>query len=141
VATANATTRAGEALRRLALGYPEVREDFPWGERALKVNKKVFLFLRYGAGQLSLSLKLPSSQGTALMFPFAQPTGYGLGKAGWVTAQFERGSRPPLPLLKAWLDESYHAVAPKRLAAKVPGRVPSASRLPKKPLPRRKANS
>lgn len=137
MATLNATTRAGEALRRLALRYPEVHEDFPWGERALKVNKKVFLFLRYGAGQLSLALKLPTSQGTALMFPFARPTGYGLGKAGWVSAQFERGSRPPLPLLKAWLDESYHAVAPRRLAAKAPG--PLASPLPKKRPPRRKA--
>jgi predicted DNA-binding protein (MmcQ/YjbR family) len=111
------TGRVGAALRKKALGYPGVHEDFPWGERALKVNKKVFLFMHYDASHLSLSVKLPASHGAALMFPFAEPTGYGLGKAGWVTARFSRGSRPPLKLLIAWLAESYRAVAPAKLAA------------------------
>jgi predicted DNA-binding protein (MmcQ/YjbR family) len=113
----SSTSKVGAALRRAALSYPEVHEDFPWGERALKVKRKVFLFMRYDASQLSLSVKLPASQGAALMFPFAEPTGYGLGKAGWVTARFARGSRPPLTLLEAWVSESYQAVAPAKLAA------------------------
>src|SRR5262249_56520222 len=45
------------------------------------------------------------------------PTGYGLGKAGWVSAAFEPGSSPPIDLLCAWIDESYLAVAPAKLAA------------------------
>jgi predicted DNA-binding protein (MmcQ/YjbR family) len=118
------TTRAGAALRRRALAYPGVHEDFPWGEHALKVKKKVFLFMRYDASLLSLSLKLPASNGVALMFPFATPTGYGLGKAGWVTARFSKGSKPPLPLLEAWLDESYRAIAPAKLVATLPGAGP-----------------
>ncbi len=138
MATAGSTAKAAAALRRKALSYPEVHEDFPWGERALKVKKKVFLFMRYDAGHLSLSVKLPDSHGAALVFPFAEPTGYGLGKAGWVTARFTRGSRPPLLLLEAWLNESYQAVAPAKLAAAVATAGPSR---PSKRPPRRKAKA
>jgi predicted DNA-binding protein (MmcQ/YjbR family) len=113
------TARTGATLRKRALLYPEAHEDFPWGEHAFKVKKKVFLFMRYDASLLSLSVKLPESQGAALMFPFAQPTGYGLGKAGWVTASFAKGTRPPLRLLEEWLAESYRAVAPSKLSAQL----------------------
>jgi hypothetical protein len=34
------------ALRDCALGFPEAVEEFPWGERAIKVKGKVFLFIR-----------------------------------------------------------------------------------------------
>lgn len=105
------------ALRAHALAKPEATEHFPWGERAIKVKGKVFLFMYRDASQLSLSTKLPQSSGVALMLPFATPTGYGLGKAGWVSARFERSARPPLDMLCAWIDESYQAVAPAKLAA------------------------
>ena len=36
-------------LRELALAYPETREDFPWGERVIKVKDKIFLFMRADA--------------------------------------------------------------------------------------------
>jgi predicted DNA-binding protein (MmcQ/YjbR family) len=109
---------AGERLRAFALAYPEAREEFPWGEPVVKVRGKVFVFLG-GAddGGLSLSVKLPGSATLALDLPFASPTGYGLGKSGWVTARFGARQRPPLPLLGRWIDESYRAVAPKRLSA------------------------
>ena len=123
---ASTVVKVGAALRKLALGYPEVHEDFPWGERALKVKKKVFVFMHYDAEHLSLSVKLPVSQGAALMLSFAEPTGYGLGKAGWVTARFARGARPPLRLLSAWVHESYQAVAPATLAASLAAGAPSA---------------
>ncbi len=123
---ASTLVNVGAALRKLALGYPEAHEDFPWGERALKVKKKVFVFMHYDAGHLSLSVKLPASQGAALMLSFAEPTGYGLGKAGWVTARFARGSRPPLRLLAAWVHESYQAVAPTTLVASLAAGASSA---------------
>jgi hypothetical protein len=69
------------------------------------------------ATQLSLSTKLPASSGVALLLPFASPTGYGLGKAGWVSAAFEPGETPPVEMLCNWIDESYRAVAPAKLAA------------------------
>ena len=108
-----------EALRRHALGYPEAHEDFPWGERVIKVNKKVFLFLGSSDGGLGLSVKLPESSNMALMLGFAQPTGYGLGKAGWVSARFGPRERPPVDMLMEWIDESYRAVAPKKLVARL----------------------
>jgi predicted DNA-binding protein (MmcQ/YjbR family) len=108
---------AEAALRAHALSYPETREDFPWGERVVKVRGKVFVFLgRPEGGGLGLSVKLPGSATLALDLPFASPTGYGLGKSGWVTARFGPREKAPLGLLKQWIDESYRAVAPKRLA-------------------------
>jgi len=108
-------------LREIALAYPGAREEFPWGERVVKVGKKVFVFMGMPeGGGLGLSVKLPDSGTMALMFPFATPTGYGLGKSGWVSARFEAGDAPPLPLLRAWIDESYRAVAPKTMVARLP---------------------
>ena len=45
------------------------------------------------------------------------PTAYGLGRSGWVTVRFQRSNRIPLALLRTWIEESYQAVAPKKLAA------------------------
>jgi predicted DNA-binding protein (MmcQ/YjbR family) len=114
----NAAKKVQAALRELALAYPGAREEFPWGERVVKVNKKVFVFLGRDQGEeVGLSVKLPASKDMALLLPFATPTGYGLGKAGWVTASFGAKDAPPLELLREWLDESYRAVAPKKLVA------------------------
>lgn len=120
---------AEAALRELGLGWPETREDFPWGHRALKVKAKAFAFLVRDEDGLSLSVKLPASATAALALPFASPTEYGLGKSGWVTARFAPDEDPPVPLLEAWLEESYRAVAPKRVAAQLDA--------PTKPAPKR----
>jgi predicted DNA-binding protein (MmcQ/YjbR family) len=109
------------AIRAFALAYPEATEDFPWGHSAFKVRGKAFAFMTAEDGALHLSVKLPISGAMALGLPFAEPTGYGLGKAGWVSAAFERGAAVPLPLLREWIDESYRAVAPKRLVAALDG--------------------
>lgn len=104
-------------LRAQALGYPEVTEDFPWGHSAFKVTGKSFLFLAGDDGWLKLSMKLPQSREFALDYPFTEPTGYGLGRAGWVSARFDGDDDVPLDVLSAWLEESYRAIAPKRLMA------------------------
>jgi predicted DNA-binding protein (MmcQ/YjbR family) len=107
------------ALREAGMGYPEVTEEFPWGHRTLKVKGKAFVFLTLTGEGLSMSVKLPQSNGAALMLPFVQPTGYGLGKSGWVSASFGARDTPPLDMLRKWLDESYRAVAPKKLVAQM----------------------
>jgi len=66
---------------------------------------------------LRLTMKLPESRGFALLMPFAQPTAYGLGKSGWITATFGPKDSVPVPMLLDWMEESFSAVAPKRLAA------------------------
>lgn len=107
------------ALLKFALGYPEAWEDHPWGETVVKVGKKIFVFFGGEAGTLRVGMKLPRSYGDALLAPFCQPTGYGLGKSGWVTASFGAGDRVPHDILRSWIDESYRAIAPKKLAAQI----------------------
>ena len=109
-----------EALWQYALGFPEAIEEFPWGHAAVKVRGKTFLFLNREDAELSLSVKLPISRDFALVFDFAEPTGYGLGRSGWISARFAAGADPDLDLLKRWIAESYRAVAPKKLAKELP---------------------
>ncbi|HEX6550336.1 MAG TPA: MmcQ/YjbR family DNA-binding protein [Gammaproteobacteria bacterium] len=108
------------ALRRLALAYPQAHEDFPWGERVIKVGRKIFVFLNRDERGLRVTVKLPMSCGAALLAPFAKPTGYGLGRSGWITASFGAGDAIPFDILCSWIDESYRAVAPKKLIATIP---------------------
>ena len=109
-----------ERLRRHGLGFPEAEEDHPWGHTALKVRGKTFAWLDETDGALGLTVKLPVSRDFALVFDFAAPAGYGLGRAGWISCRFGAGEAPDLDLLKCWLAESYRAVAPKKLAALLP---------------------
>ena len=105
-----------EELRRFALTYPLATEDHPWGEVVVKVNKKkIFLFSGTGTNGVGISVKLGLSQTDALDYPFTEPTGYGLGKHGWVSARFAAKDSVPIDLLKAWIDESFRNVAPKKL--------------------------
>jgi predicted DNA-binding protein (MmcQ/YjbR family) len=116
------------ALRDLALSYPEASEEHPWGERAFKVRGKVFVFMSYFEGVLRVTTKLPGSHTLAAMQPFAEPAGYGLGRAGWVTASFPDGTSAPIDVLRDWIDESYRAVASKRLVATLDGHPSSRER-------------
>jgi predicted DNA-binding protein (MmcQ/YjbR family) len=117
-------TNAESALRQYALTYPESHEDFPWGHCAIKVKGKVFLILSHGREDegevvLNLTVKLPESGRWALTLPYTEPTGYGLGKSGWVSASFGAKDEVPLDILEQWVDESFRAVAPKRVLAKM----------------------
>jgi predicted DNA-binding protein (MmcQ/YjbR family) len=108
------------------MAFPGVHEDFPWGERVMKVNRKVFVFLGKDDSDdegIGLSVKLPHSSEAALELPFTEPTGYGLGKAGWVSAHFDAAGSAPLDMIKEWIAESYRAVAPKKLIAALDGRA------------------
>jgi predicted DNA-binding protein (MmcQ/YjbR family) len=107
-----------EQLRAFALGLPEAHEDHPWGDTVIKVNKKVFLFLgvdeQTEKWDPSFGVKLLSqAHGHALTVEGAQPSGYGLGKAGWVTVPF-LSRLPETEVLLDWVEESYRAIAPKR---------------------------
>lgn len=110
--------KAWERLRDHALGLPEAWEDHPWGETAIKVRKKVFLFLGpvgEKPATLSFSMKLPGSASDVLRNDWATPTGYGLGRSGWVSVKVTANDLPSQDDLEDWLEESYQAVAPKKL--------------------------
>ena len=107
-----------------ALSFPGAFEDHPWGERVAKVGKKVFVFFgvaKPDEPRLMVAVKLPLSGLKALDLPFAEATGYGLGKSGWVSAVFLPGDRVPIDLMRAWILESYRAIAPKKLLKELGG--------------------
>ena len=116
--------RAEAAIAKLAAAFPGVTEENPWGHRAFKVRGKTFLFLGADGDGVSFSVKLPESGVAALALDFTEPTHYGLGKSGWVTARFARERDVPLPVVREWLDESYRAIAPAKLVATLGGAAP-----------------
>jgi predicted DNA-binding protein (MmcQ/YjbR family) len=127
MATPTTPKQAAATLRKFALSFPETHEDHPWGECAIKVAKKAFLFMRADKTGLSLSTKLIDSNEAALEHAFAKPTGYGLCKSGWITATFGPKDKVPVAMLKRWIDESYRTIAPKKLLARV-ANVPKPAR-------------
>ena len=76
---------------------------------------KIFVFLG-GDDRRSITVKLVESHAHDMSIEGAHPTGYGLGKAGWVTVPV---LDIPLDTLRDWVEESYRIVAPKRLVAKL----------------------
>ena len=104
-------------LRDYALGFPETTEAFPWGESAFKVKGKTFVFMRADPNDLSFSVKLAKSRKKALALSNSEPTHYGLGAKGWVTLR--PTAKTSLELLLSFVDESYRAIAPKRVLAKL----------------------
>jgi predicted DNA-binding protein (MmcQ/YjbR family) len=109
------------SLGEFALGLPEAHEDFPWNERVVKVRGKIFVFLggQASTDEPAITVKLAESHGHALSLDGARPTGYGLGRSGWVTVP--AASVAPATL-REWVEESYRIVAPKRLVAELDSR-------------------
>lgn len=124
-----------KALREYGLKLPGAHLKSPWpGHKDLAVNDKTFAYLPPEGEPFSISCKLPASSGVALMLPFVQPAGYGLGKSGWVAAS-PTVDQINLDMFKAWIDESYRAQAPKKLVAQlggVPAKTKPVSRRPRK---------
>jgi len=110
-------------LVAFALTLPEAWEDHPWGEIVAKVGKKVFVFfgVEGGLGDFGLCVKLPESGPAVLELPNAEPAGYGLGKSGWVVVKYFAGDAVPLDDVRAWIVESYRAVASKTLLKRLDG--------------------
>jgi predicted DNA-binding protein (MmcQ/YjbR family) len=127
-------------LRDFGLGYPGAHPKSPWpGHLDLAVNDKTFAYLSVEGEPFSISCKLPHSGAMALALPNTEPTAYGLGKSGWVSARFPDGEVPPREILEAWIDESYRAQAPKKLVKELDARGAGAAPAPVKPSARKKA--
>jgi len=120
-------------LREFALSLPEAYKGHPWGETAVKVHKKGFIYFGFideERDPLRMSVKLPESREEALCLPFAQATGYKWGNHGWVTFTFQAEEHLPVMLLVEWIEESYRAIAPKRLVVQLDGLASSEERQP-----------
>jgi predicted DNA-binding protein (MmcQ/YjbR family) len=115
-------------LRAFGLGLPGAHSKAPWPDHDdLAVNDKTFAYLpKTGADSFTVSVKLPYTHPMVLDLPFATPTGYGLGKSGWVSLAPSEDEIPPLDRLKEWVEESYRAQAPRRLVKELDARDGSA---------------
>ena len=112
-----------DELRAWGLSLPGAHGKAPWPEHDdLAVNDKTFAYLPAKGQKFSLSCKLPYTGHDALKLPFAEPTGYGLGKSGWVSFSPPEEAIPDLDRLKEWVEESYRAQAPRRLVKELDAR-------------------
>ncbi|HVK83042.1 MAG TPA: MmcQ/YjbR family DNA-binding protein [Kofleriaceae bacterium] len=119
---ATAADAAADELRAFGLAYPGTHRKSPWpGHDDLAVNDKTFAYLSARGEPFSIGCKLPASAEVALLLPFCEPTPYGLGKSGWVTAKPPPGKTIPVEMFKEWIDESYRAQAPKKLLKELDG--------------------
>ena len=143
-AKARPTDTLLKKLRAFGLAYPGAHTKSPWpGHLDLAVNDKTFAYLSIEGEPFSISCKLPHTGAMALSLPNTEPTGYGLGKSGWVSARFPDGEALPAEILEAWIDESYRAQAPKKLVAMLDaqraGAPATKSAAAKKPAPATKS--
>ena len=109
-----------ESLEQFALSLPEAWADSPWGDRVVKVGKKIFVFVSGPDSERPvITAKLPESRDHALSFPDAFPTRYGLGKHGWVTIFVDAVPSEEREVLFDFVEESYRAVATKTLVKRL----------------------
>lgn len=107
-------------LEAIAARLPESqRVDIEaWGgEPTFRVRKKNFVFTN--ADATGLSVKLPKEEAEALVATeeSASPTGYGLGRHGWVSVEVgDDADDDRWQQVEEWVRTSYTLVAPKSLA-------------------------
>jgi predicted DNA-binding protein (MmcQ/YjbR family) len=107
-------------LERIVARLPEAeRVDIEaWGgEPTFRVRGKNFVFTDQAAR--GISVKLPKDEAAAVVAtdPRAQPTGYGLGRHGWVSIEVGDGAdQSRWQEVEEWVRTSYTLVAPKSLA-------------------------
>jgi predicted DNA-binding protein (MmcQ/YjbR family) len=86
------------------------------GEPTFRVRGKNFVFAAHDAS--GISVKLPKEEAAAVVAtdPTAEPTGYGLGRHGWVSVTIGKANAARWQQVEEWVRTSYTMVAPKKLA-------------------------
>jgi predicted DNA-binding protein (MmcQ/YjbR family) len=108
-----------QRLEAIVARLPEAeRVDIEaWGgEPTFRVRGKNFVFSAMDAS--SISVKLPKEEAEAVVAtdPAAEPTGYGLGRHGWVSVKIGKDTKARWQQVEEWVRTSYTLVAPKKLA-------------------------
>jgi predicted DNA-binding protein (MmcQ/YjbR family) len=102
-----------DAVRQLALSFPEAREDHPFGPEShvFKVGGGSTMFAVLGDGPpATVTVKLTKEErAVALEMPFVSEARY-LGRYGWVAARME--DEHSLDAALEWVRESYWLKAP-----------------------------
>jgi predicted DNA-binding protein (MmcQ/YjbR family) len=112
-----------DRLESIAARLPEVaRVDIEaWGgEPTFRVAGKNFIFAGDDGRTITVKLTMEEAAAVVATDPEVVPTGYGLGRSGWVSITLK--SRPSAARwreVEEWIRTSYTLVAPKRLARQV----------------------
>ncbi|TJZ76630.1 MmcQ/YjbR family DNA-binding protein [Rhodococcus oryzae] len=116
----------GDNMRRLE----EIIADLPeaervdvaaWGDHpTFRVRGKNFVFSDATAEHLSVKLTKDEAAAVVATEPGASPSGYGLGRHGWVALDVETDAdEERWAQLREWVRTSFILVAPKTLARRV----------------------
>ncbi|MGH2652866.1 MAG: MmcQ/YjbR family DNA-binding protein [Actinomycetota bacterium] len=89
-----------------------------WGDHpSFRVRGKNFVFCDAAAKHLSLKLSREEAEAVVATYSAAEPTGYGLGRHGWVSLTVEPdASDERWQQIAEWVRTSYTLVAPRSLA-------------------------
>jgi predicted DNA-binding protein (MmcQ/YjbR family) len=112
-----------DRLEQIATRLPEAeRVDIEaWGgEPTFRVRGKNFVFAGHDGSSLSVKLPLDEAMAVVATDPMATPTGYGLGRHGWVSISLTgRLSAARWREVEEWIETSYTLIAPRVLARQV----------------------
>jgi len=112
-----------DRLEQIVSRLPEaLRVDIEaWGgEPTFRVSGKNFVFTNPEVTSLSVKLSKDEAEAVVATDPNAVPTGYGLGRHGWVTVTVgKRASNARWLEVEELVRTSYTLVAPKKLARAV----------------------
>jgi Protein of unknown function (DUF419). len=107
-------------LERMTARLPEVeRVDIEaWGgEPTFRVRGKNFVFTDQAANSITVKLSKDEAAAVIATDSRATPTGYGLGRHGWVSVEVgDDADAPRWEQVEEWVRTSYTLVAPKSLA-------------------------
>jgi predicted DNA-binding protein (MmcQ/YjbR family) len=109
--TRYSTSSSAQAIRELALSFPQTYEDAPWGFPVFKVGaNKLFALLIEEADRVELTVKLTHEERQiAELLPWVRQASH-IGRYGWVTAEVTDAET--LAAALEWLRESYWLKAP-----------------------------
>jgi hypothetical protein len=119
--------KAEKGLTAFGLTMPETTAAPGWPPtRALYMRKKMFFVFgdrKEPPGALTLIMKLPISAEMVQELYFVRESKGWFKQHNWVIARFEAGDDilAEMDTLKAWMIQSYCAIAPKKLAKLVRG--------------------
>jgi predicted DNA-binding protein (MmcQ/YjbR family) len=111
-----------ERLEQIVSKLPEaVRVDIEaWGgEPTFRVRGKNFVFSAHDASGISVKLSKEEAAAVVATDAGAEPTGYGLGRHGWVSVTIGKANAERWRQIEEWVRTSYTNVAPKTLAKQV----------------------
>lgn len=108
---ANESVTRANAVRALALSFPQTREDAPWGFPVFKVGANtLFAWMIEHDDVVDVTLKLTAEEREiAELLPWVRRASH-VGRYGWITVEVTSGET--LEAALEWMRESYWLKAP-----------------------------